>query len=96
MDVLTRLTDHILIHRCDERRRYRNCGCKTKKGNPCEAADRLATGAEAMACGKPTPVTWDELTKFVEKKRCRNLDCNHPRCIKADDILAGMQGQKAA
>lgn len=89
VEVLAALADHILAKRCDERRRYRTCGCgcRSRKVNPCAEADRLAAGAEAMACGQPTDVTEPELRKFVARKRCHNPMCNHLACIRGDELL---------
>ena len=69
------LADFILTKTCDERRRYGSCGCRSRdrKRNPCQNAARLEEGARALADGRPTDVTVEELAKFVRQRTCHNV-----------------------
>ena len=99
------VSDIVGTHRCDERRRYSRCNCRTGKGqkayNPCQVAVDVMELVQQVANGESTES--EVVSKFLHKKTCSvsksHHTCNHRGCIlkeKAIDFIAQQHKKKAA
>lgn len=100
------IIDVIATHRCDERRRYGKCNCRTGKGakayNPCQVTQETMKLAEQLMDGELIVGGTEAITKFLRKKTCslsKTGRCNHRGCIvkeTAQEMLHEHEHRKAA
>ena len=98
------VADWINGKRCHDSRKNGTCNHLTGRPghqyNPCDREAELAEACEALAVGKPTTITPEEIYQWGLSQTCHasrsGHGCSHQGCIRGEALLQWIKTKPAA